>query len=229
MSSAEATGRPLEEVIRIVDATTRESAPNPMALAMREDKAVGLTPNCVLIRRDNLEAAIEDSVAPIRDRRGTVIGAVMVFHDVSVAPAKTLKMSYLAQHDRLTDLPNAIGRVEDWRADFRLRWVMHRFRGDPQSNGHHHVSSSCRIERSVRVSRTTVTCSLRAMVYGTYATEMTCHLPGRQALRAHDRLQLFAILQAHIQFFRRSCGISSPRAPVSKDALWTALKASSYV
>src|SRR6202035_15750 len=49
-----------------------------------------------------------DSAAPIHDRRGSVTGAVMVFHDVSVARAMTLKMSYLAQHDSLTDLPNRV-------------------------------------------------------------------------------------------------------------------------
>jgi diguanylate cyclase (GGDEF)-like protein/PAS domain S-box-containing protein len=107
-SNAEAAGRSLEDVFRIVDATTRDVAQNPMVLAMREDKAVALTPNCVLIRRDGVEAAIEDSVAPIHDRQGAVTGAVMVFHDVSVARAMTLKMSYLAQHDSLTDLPNRV-------------------------------------------------------------------------------------------------------------------------
>jgi len=77
-----------------------------MILAIRQNATVGLTPNCVLIRRDGHEAAIEDSAAPIHDRRGQVTGAVMVFHDVSVARAQALKMSYLAQHDSLTDLPN---------------------------------------------------------------------------------------------------------------------------
>jgi hypothetical protein len=62
-------------------------------------------------------------------------------------------------------------RVEDWRADFRLRWVFHRFRGGPQSGCHHHVSSPRHIERSVRISRTTLTCLLRAVAYGTYPTE----------------------------------------------------------
>jgi diguanylate cyclase (GGDEF)-like protein/PAS domain S-box-containing protein len=104
----EAAGHPLEEVFRIVDATTREICANPMALAIRENKIVALPPNCVLIRRDGIEAAIEDSTAPIHDRRGAVTGAVMVFHDVSVARAMALKMSYLAQHDSLTDLPNRV-------------------------------------------------------------------------------------------------------------------------
>jgi diguanylate cyclase (GGDEF)-like protein/PAS domain S-box-containing protein len=107
-SRAEAAGHPVDEVFRIIDALTRERVINPMALAVRENKTVGLTPNCILVRRDGMEAAIEDSAAPIHDRRGQVTGAVMVFHDVSTARALAMKMSYLAQHDSLTDLPNRI-------------------------------------------------------------------------------------------------------------------------
>ena len=77
-----------------------------MALAVHENRTVGLTPNCVLIRRDGHESAIEDSAAPIHDRRGRVTGAVIVFHDVSATRAMSLKMSHLAHHDALTDLPN---------------------------------------------------------------------------------------------------------------------------
>ena len=105
---AEAAGHPVEEVFNIVDADTREIVGNPMALAIRENRTVGLTPNCILVRRDGLEAAIEDSAAPIHNRHGEVTGAVMVFHDVSTARAVSLRMSYLAQHDGLTDLPNRI-------------------------------------------------------------------------------------------------------------------------
>lgn len=107
-SREEAAGHPLEEVFRIIDATTRESARNPMAFAIRGNKTAGLTTNCVLLQRNGTEIAIEDSVAPIHDRRGQVIGAVMVFHDVSAARALSFKMSHLAQHDSLTDLPNRI-------------------------------------------------------------------------------------------------------------------------
>jgi diguanylate cyclase (GGDEF)-like protein/PAS domain S-box-containing protein len=107
-SRAEAAGRALAEVLHIVDAVTREAVTDPMALALRENKTVGLTPNSLLIRRDGVEAAIEDSAAPIHDRRGQVTGAVMVFHDVSTARAQSLRMSYLAHHDGLTDLPNRI-------------------------------------------------------------------------------------------------------------------------
>ena len=105
-SREEAIGRPLADVFQIIDGTTREPARNPLQLAIQRNHAVGLTAHCVLIRRGGLEAAIEDSAAPIHDRRGQPSGAVIVFHDVSAARAMTVKMSYLAQHDFLTDLPN---------------------------------------------------------------------------------------------------------------------------
>jgi diguanylate cyclase (GGDEF)-like protein/PAS domain S-box-containing protein len=107
-SCKDAEGHPLEEVFKIVDASTRKTIENPMALAIRENKKFALTPNCILIRRDGVEAAIEDSAAPIHDRRGQVTGAVMVFRDVSAARALSLRISYLAEHDSLTDLPNRI-------------------------------------------------------------------------------------------------------------------------
>lgn len=102
----EAMGLPLEKVFRIIDAETRTKIPNPMAMATEGNVTVGLPPTCILIRRDGVESAIEDSSAPIHDRRGQVTGAVMVFHDISTARALTLKLAHVAQHDTLTDLPN---------------------------------------------------------------------------------------------------------------------------
>lgn len=104
----EAVGRPVDEVLQIVDGTTREPARSPMDQAVRLDRTVGLTPNCLLVRRDGLETPIEDSASPIHDRRGQAIGAVMVFRDVSEARAMSLQAVYLAQHDFLTDLPNRV-------------------------------------------------------------------------------------------------------------------------
>jgi diguanylate cyclase (GGDEF)-like protein/PAS domain S-box-containing protein len=104
----EAVGRPLAEVLQVIDATTREPTRNPIDQAIQLDRIVGLTPNCLLVRRDGLETPIEDSASPIHDRGGQVIGAVMVFKDVSEARAMSLQAVYMAQHDFLTDLPNRI-------------------------------------------------------------------------------------------------------------------------
>ena len=105
-SRQEASGRPLKDVLRIIDAESRAPALNPLAIAMLYNKSVSLSANCVLVRRDGYESAIEDTAAPIHDQRGQVTGAVIVFHDVGVARAMSLRMSYLAQHDFLTELPN---------------------------------------------------------------------------------------------------------------------------
>jgi diguanylate cyclase (GGDEF)-like protein/PAS domain S-box-containing protein len=103
---AEAMGRPLAEVFRILDATTRKTNPNPTEIALDENRTVHLQSNCILIRRDDFEIPIEDSVAPIHDRAGQATGAVIVFRDVSAAQAMALQMTHSAEHDFLTGLPN---------------------------------------------------------------------------------------------------------------------------
>ena len=105
-SREEASGRPLTDVFKIINGTTRTVAQNPMELAIKENKAVGLAADCLLIRRDGTERAIEDTAAPIHDSKGQVAGAVIVFHDVSESRDMKIRMSHLAQHDALTDLPN---------------------------------------------------------------------------------------------------------------------------
>jgi PAS domain S-box-containing protein len=104
----EATGKPLAEVFRIIDGATRKTARDPMEMAVEQNRTVGLTVNCVLIRRDGFESAIEDSAAPIHDRAGRVTGAVIVFHDVSAARAMSVQMTHSAQHDVVTNLPNRL-------------------------------------------------------------------------------------------------------------------------
>jgi len=104
----EATGQPLAEVFRIIDSATRKNARDPGKMAVEQNMTVGPIVDCVLIRRDGFESAIEDSAAPIHDRAGRVIGAVIVFHDVSAARAISLQMTHAAQHDLVTNLPNRL-------------------------------------------------------------------------------------------------------------------------
>jgi diguanylate cyclase (GGDEF)-like protein/PAS domain S-box-containing protein len=105
-SRQEAAGRPMAEVLRILDATSRETTPNPMEMAVGQNRTVHLPPNCILIGRDGIEIPIEDCVSPIHNREGQVTGAVIVFRDVSAAQAMALQMAHSAQHDFLTGLPN---------------------------------------------------------------------------------------------------------------------------
>ena len=102
----EAAGRPMGEVFRILDAKSRQTIPNPMEMAVGQNRTMHLPANCILIHRDGFEIPIEDSVSPIHDREGHATGAVIVFRDVSAARAMALQMTHSAQHDFLTGLPN---------------------------------------------------------------------------------------------------------------------------
>lgn len=107
-TSAEAYGKPLLEVFRIVNETTRKLVPNPVEVVLAHGEIYGLGNHTLLLNRNGPEYAIEDSAAPIRDRDGKVLGVILVFHDVSEARKLNTKMAYLAEHDFLTDLPNRL-------------------------------------------------------------------------------------------------------------------------
>ncbi len=82
-AQAEALDRPLPEVFHIVNERTRQPAENPALNAVREGRIVGLANHTVLIARDGAEWPIDDSASPMRDDHGNVLGAVLVFRDVT--------------------------------------------------------------------------------------------------------------------------------------------------
>ncbi len=79
----DALGRPLPEVFRIVNATTRKTVSDPVELAMAHGQIVGLANHTVLLARDGNEYQIADSAAPIRDGDDVIVGVVLVFSDVT--------------------------------------------------------------------------------------------------------------------------------------------------
>jgi diguanylate cyclase (GGDEF)-like protein/PAS domain S-box-containing protein len=107
-SRDDAVGLPIEDVLQIVDGTTREPAADFIERTIPGNQVPNLVSNFILIRRDGSEFAIEHTAAPIHDRRGLVIGAAIVLRDISEARAMSLRMSHLASHDPLTDLPNRL-------------------------------------------------------------------------------------------------------------------------
>ena len=83
-SIAEATGRPLADVFRIISEDTRQRIENPASLVMQSGQVVGLANHTVLISRDGKERPIADSAAPIQDGEGNLLGVVLVFRDVTL-------------------------------------------------------------------------------------------------------------------------------------------------
>lgn len=105
-SQQEAQGLPLAEVFIIFHETTRKPAENPVEKALQSGQIVSLANNTVLITRDGREIAIDDSAAPIRDHYNQIVGAVMVFHDVTQNRSLSRQISWQASHDSLTGLVN---------------------------------------------------------------------------------------------------------------------------
>src|SRR5450830_1234835 len=103
-----ARGEPVEAVMPIVNSVDGSPLRNPVRLALELQDTVGLAADTALVRRDGQRFDIEDSAAPIKDRHGEIIGAVMVFHDVSEMRSMAIRMAHLAQHDALTGLPNRL-------------------------------------------------------------------------------------------------------------------------
>ena len=105
-TSLEAIDRMLAQVFHIVDELTREPLPDLVRNCLENGRIVGLTPNTLLLSRNGEEFGIQESIAPIRREDGTVLGTVLVFHDVSEQRRLTGEMSWRATHDDLTGLVN---------------------------------------------------------------------------------------------------------------------------
>lgn len=80
---AAAIGRPVSDVFHIINKETRQSATIPVMETLKRGTIQGLANHTVLIAVDGSECDIADSCAPIRDRDGLVVGAVLVFRDVT--------------------------------------------------------------------------------------------------------------------------------------------------
>ena len=82
-SVAEARGRPIWEVFRVIDANTRKPVDDPALKALRERAVTRLELGALLVTRDEREIPVEHSGAPILGFDGSLAGAVLIFRDVT--------------------------------------------------------------------------------------------------------------------------------------------------
>ena len=128
-SLADARDKPIETVYRIRDEVSGSQLANPVRLCLAEDAVISQVNLAQLIHTDGHAYAVEETAAPIRDREGVTIGAVLVFHDVTEARDASRKLAYQATHDALTGLIN--------RREFErlIELTLH----DARAHGSHHV------------------------------------------------------------------------------------------
>ncbi len=103
--TAEARGRPLGEIYRLVDEQTGEACDLPVTSGPPEGR-IAVARDAVLQGRDGREYAVEDSASPIRDTAGRITGTVLVFRDVTPARRMEKLLTWQATRDPLTGLVN---------------------------------------------------------------------------------------------------------------------------
>ena len=107
---AESSGRQVEEIFHIINQETRQLATIPILETLAHGSIKGLANHTILIARDGSECAIADSCAPIRGLDGQVVGAVLIFRDVSeeYAAEQTLRDSNSLIHTILNTMMDGI-------------------------------------------------------------------------------------------------------------------------
>lgn len=147
-SEAEAIGRPLSEVFHVIDEESREPIVDLTARRLRREPDPCLPGYALLVSRDGTEYVIEDSAAPIHREDGVLLGAVIVFRDVTKERLARQQLEFLARHDSLTKLHNRAffeERLEDAFQDAARAGARHamiyidldRFKQVNDNVGHH--------------------------------------------------------------------------------------------
>jgi two-component system sensor histidine kinase EvgS len=111
----EAIGRPVSEIFRIINQDTRQPAAMPVFETLKNGAVQGLANHTVLIARDGSEYPIAENCAPIRSRTGQVLGAVLVFRDVSEEYATQKALRDSATHIRtiLNNMADGIITIDE--------------------------------------------------------------------------------------------------------------------
>jgi PAS domain S-box-containing protein len=137
-SADDAAGRPLGEVFRIVDETTREPVENPADKIRKRPLVVGRQQPVLLISKSGVDLAIDDSGAPIIDDEGNMTGIVLVFRNIQERRGVERERSALGKQlamvlDATTDGVLSIDR--SWKMVYRNRRVQEMFRASGELVG----------------------------------------------------------------------------------------------
>jgi PAS domain S-box-containing protein len=103
-TAAAARGQAAEDVLRLVDASTRQTIDNPLTRALVDRTVVTAADHIVLLSRSGAEVSIEHNAAPVRGRSHEVRGAILVFRDIG----KRRQLEEQATHAQKMD---AVGRL----------------------------------------------------------------------------------------------------------------------
>lgn len=104
--AAEAVGRPLADVLHLVEQESGRSAASPARQCLRAGAAITRETGVFLIGRSGAAYDIGFSAAPIRTADGACAGCVVIFNDITEVRESEKKIAHSARRDALTGLPN---------------------------------------------------------------------------------------------------------------------------
>jgi len=101
-----ARGKEIKEVFNPVTEGDADSSCHPVTKCIEKGETISVPFVRLLTTRDKREFAIQETASPLHDRNGNIIGAVLVFHDVTALWTMSKRLSYQATHDAHTGLIN---------------------------------------------------------------------------------------------------------------------------
>lgn len=106
INAAEAKGRPVDQIFRLRDHTSGAVMDCPVSLCFEQQQPVRVEDDAVLVALDGAERDIRCTAAPVMGNNGKIVGAVLVFQDVSQSRALQRQLAHTASHDALTGVMN---------------------------------------------------------------------------------------------------------------------------
>lgn len=101
-----AVGKPLLSVCNFIDERNQQAMESPITQVLEKQGPIYLSQNVALRDKDGTHYSVEVVVSPILDSDESVVGAVLVIHDITELRGMAQQLSYQASHDSLTGLIN---------------------------------------------------------------------------------------------------------------------------
>jgi diguanylate cyclase (GGDEF)-like protein/PAS domain S-box-containing protein len=113
IAQAEVRGCRFQDVLRFHEEDGAATIIDAIERCLREKQVIPALPHLTLVGRDGHHSSVEGAVAPVCLANGELIGAVLIFHDVTETKRLMRRLGFEASHDALTGLVN--------RREFELR------------------------------------------------------------------------------------------------------------